>query len=198
MDDNNINCSGSYVLPTGPIGDIGPDGPSGPQPTLPPAGPAGDTGFPGRSKIDILFKGGKIGTKTVTYSNTIRHTFLGSFIYPGNTALGGDPKDFKVLYEHDSNLRSLASLDGCYFSLVELTSHDPSLTADALAATAILTTTLFNAVASESMPRIYSFTDSPITFLPDTEALIGIYFYMPVSTVTNIGLQFSFYSAELY
>ena len=196
MSDNKLECTDSYILPQGPKGDVGPNGSQGQQGTSPATGPTGAIGLSGRSKIDISFSDGTNPYRESHYisANGNKYSFLGSFIYPGNTAFGGDPEELKVLME-SSGVTTATEYNRYNFTFVRLDSHALSSNVDTVVDnTKILTSSAFSAKVSDNgVPRIIS-SRGGLATLPDEQTLIGLYIASP----KHSGITFKSYSAELY
>lgn len=194
MSDNKLECTDSYILPTGPIGDKGPVGPQGQQGTYPATPPTGATGLPGRTKIDITFSSAAANDYREISSNDISSNYflLGTFIYPGNAVFGGDPTNLKLIIQpsgFDTGLITTA------VSLVELNTIPTGTTVDDIANNyAILNEQL--RLGTNGVVRAANITRSLDT-LPDTECLIGI--YVKKTDFSTLGTTtVKYYSAELY
>lgn len=198
MAESKLECTDSYVLPTGPRGEKGPTGSYGVTPTAPPEGPTGDNGISGRSKIDIIFQGENSfnkelnGVDNLYNSASNRYSLLGTFIYPGNTAFGGDPSEMLMLIE-TSGVGTVKNYNALTFT--NMSEYNNALTNDGkVAASKILTTgSIISKDTDNGVTRIVSVTGG-LDQLPDTEALIGIYIKNPEEATTVM----KFYSAELY
>jgi hypothetical protein len=196
MSDSKLECTDSYILPQGPIGDKGPIGQKGEQGARGSKGPTGDIGIAGRSKIDIRFTG-IASTVRENISTTDGYRLLGTFIYPGNTAFGGDPQGLKMVYSATGLLvQNINTID---IALVELRLHSSSISTTSLIndyATVLEPLTLVGGgnslVPVDVDPSIGIITDN-LDNLSDNEVLVGIYAGSAPS-----GSSIKFHSAELY
>ena len=193
MAESKAECTDSYVLPTGPFGGVGPIGNKGVQGEQGTQGPTGDIGLSGRSKIDINFSDGTNQYREIPYS-TSKQNFLGAFIYPGNTAFGGEPQELKVLLEN-TGVTSSTEYNSYRFTFIKMDSYALGNSVDVTVAnTKILTSSAFGAyVSTNDTPRVVS-SRASISALPDEQALIGLYIQSP----KYAGITFKCYSAELY
>lgn len=196
MAESKLECSGSYTLPQGPRGEDGPIGEYGATPVSAPVGPAGDTGLPGRSKIDIIFQGENGSYKELNGTNNLyspgnNFSFLGSFLYPGNIAFGGDPREFLLLMETSG----VTIKNYNFIVFTNMTEYPTGTSVDTQVANTKVaqTSSIVSRKTDNGNLRVVSL-QSNIDRLPDTESLIGIYIKNPEEVTTNM----KFYSAELY
>ena len=196
MSENKATCKDSYVLPQGPIGEVGPQGEQGVRGDITPQGPQGPVGPSGRSKIDINIKGAdplyRELVENIDPINT--YTLLGTFIYPGNIAFGGDPNSLKMVIE-TSGLTALTFYN-IEVALVELSSHVNNIS----------TTDIVNDYATVRGNAWLTSTSTKLSLnrgldaLSDNEVLVGIYVgnVKTKKGVTEEKGIIKYYSAELY
>lgn len=204
MSDNKLGCTDSYDLPSGPIGPVGPQGPQGQTPVTAPTGPDGDIGANGRSKVDILFQGESTPYITLSkpFNTAGKKTLLGTFIYPGNTALGGDPTLLKIIANssgfpvpfYGSNTPPVKVY------LVELTQYPDSYSEDDIVSNYASFTgdmyMLSDAIIASASITSYAYNlTSGLSNLADDETLIGV--YIDTDTIYERA-SIDFYSLELY
>lgn len=197
-------CDDPLILPKGPIGPQGPVGPYGPTPVTQ-RGPQGAPGKSGRSKIDINFKENNLDYRILpTRTSTTTHYLMGTFIYPGNTLFGGDPKELRLLLEPGDIVPIGPITPGIAYisiSLVNLNRYPLSYNdvdiinnyAEVTAGIAFYS----NIITDESNTITIKNIVSGIDALPDTECLIGIYATI-LSGFKTTNNKVKFYSAELY
>lgn len=195
MSDNKLECTDSYILPQGPIGEAGPTGPQGQPGISGNQGLAGATGLSGRSKIDINLRDGVNDYREASYisANGNKYAFLGTFIYPGNTAFGGDPTELRVLMEN-SGVTASTGYNSYRFTFVKLDSQSLGGSVDTMvSANKVLTSSAFGAYeSSNDVLRIQSIRN--IENLPDEQTILSLY----VASPKYAGITFKCYSVEIY